>query len=82
MSNIFNSKVLVIQTSSGKRFFTRFGKNGSVQTAWSLAGATHFLHTTDLLDITQKLDRKQKQFEIHEVNCQLVPSPSLLRGGL
>lgn len=80
MSNVHGSKVLVIKTKSGDRYFARFGKGGSVHTAWSLAGACHFLLSADLISVTEKLDAKKKQYAVHEVVCSTVPAP-LLRGG-
>ncbi|AWG86472.1 hypothetical protein [Vibrio parahaemolyticus] len=82
MSNVYGSKVLLIKTSSGDRFFTRFGKGGSVRTAWSLAGACHFLLSADLISVTEKLDAKKKKYAVHEVACSTIPAPAeLLRGG-
>ena len=81
MSNVHGSKVLVIKTKSGDRFFTRFGKGGSVQTSWSLAGASHFLLSADLIFVTERLDAKKKQYAVHEVVCSTVPAAPLLRGG-
>ncbi len=78
MSNVYGAKVLVIQTKSGDRFFARFGKDGSVQTAWSLAGAAHFLLSADLIHITGRLTAKKKQFEVHEVVCSTIPATEAL----
>jgi len=55
----------------GDRFFSRFGRNGSVQTSWSLAGA--FL-TFDfgLPSITDKLAAKGKRWSLMVVTASPV----------
>jgi len=61
-----------VETSSGERYFVRFGKGGRVQTAWSLAGAKLFLAcTTDNLDlVVSKLEAKSKTFSLVKIGVQ------------
>ncbi|MFM2591204.1 hypothetical protein [Vibrio sp. TBV020] len=54
MSNVLSSKVLMIRTKFGDRFFSRFGKGGSVQTAWSFSWRLSFLLSTDLIEFAAK----------------------------
>lgn len=58
-----------IKTRSGERYFNGWGKGGSVQTAWSLAGAKLFLACTrDKLDfVTNQLKDKKKKFTLVDV---------------
>lgn len=61
-----------VETSSGERYFVRFGKGGRVQTAWSLAGAKLFLACTreDLDLVTSKLEAKNKKFSLVKIGVQ------------
>lgn len=62
--------VIVIQTSSGARFFAKFGKGRSVQTDWHIAGAKLFMSealSDDVRDICKELTAKGKKFEVHPV---------------
>lgn len=44
------------------RYFSKFGKKGQVQTAWSLAGAEVFL--SSLAPVLKKLDEKGKKYTV------------------
>jgi hypothetical protein len=57
------SKVICL----GNRFFYGFGKNKSVQTAWTLTGATLFLHLKDIKKVTDILDSKKKKYEVYVI---------------
>ncbi|ELC0724470.1 hypothetical protein RII71_002399 [Vibrio parahaemolyticus] len=47
------------------RYFSKFGKKGQVQTAWSLAGAEVFL--SSLLPVLKKLDEKGKKYTVERI---------------
>ena len=53
----------------GNRYFCRFGKNGQVQTAWSLAGAMFFMDAvcSQYKDVVRVLDCKGKNFVVVRV---------------
>ncbi|MEZ8409554.1 hypothetical protein AB6C88_17240 [Vibrio splendidus] len=58
------SRAVVIKL--GDRFFSGFGKQQRVLTAWSLAGARLFLsvHDDRVKDTLEKLDEKKKKYEV------------------
>lgn len=47
------------------RYFSKFGKKGQVQTAWSLAGAELFLNSLE--PVLKKLDEKGKKYRVELV---------------
>jgi hypothetical protein len=47
------------------RYFSKFGKKGQVQTAWSLAGAEVFMNS--LTPVLNKLDEKGKKYTVERV---------------
>lgn len=49
------------------RYFSRFGKKGQVQTAWSLAGAKTFNESCDLNPVLKKLDEKSKKYTVEQI---------------
>ncbi|AXX59854.1 hypothetical protein [Vibrio vulnificus] len=66
---------ILVDTPSGQRFFHSFGKAGSIQTAWSLAGAKLFLVTAhdDISKVTERLTNKKKKFTFHNVSFSSSP---------
>lgn len=52
------------RASSEPRFFCGFGKNKSIRTAWSLAGADLFLNHARLGEVLRYLESKQKDFVV------------------
>ncbi|GIU13020.1 hypothetical protein [Shewanella sp. MBTL60-007] len=66
MSN--KTVAIKITTNRGDRYFYGFGKGGSVQTAWSLAGAKLFLSAQVPAVITDALKDKKKKFSIVEIS--------------
>lgn len=59
------SVAIKIKTQNGFRYFSGWGKNKSVQTAWSIAGAKLFLAFDDNLDpVTEHLKTKKKKFSL------------------
>ncbi|MGF1909650.1 hypothetical protein L4C38_09425 [Vibrio kasasachensis] len=76
------AQAIIIQTSSGRRYFSRFGKAKSIQTAWSLAGAKLFLvdrtlfetlidHPEPINEVIAQLDAKKKSYEIVTVSVEV-----------
>ncbi|EPR4993736.1 hypothetical protein ACU6DI_002781 [Vibrio navarrensis] len=67
--------VIVIDTKQGQRFFCGFGKSGSVQTAWSLAGSKLFIkHDKERINqVTERLSKKNKKFKLHHVFMNQMP---------
>jgi len=60
--------VISIRTSSGNRYFNKFGKKKRITTAWSLAGAEMFLEGHHKLNsVVESLTTQGKNFEIFEV---------------
>ena len=57
------SKVICIKN----RFFYGFGKNKSIQTAWTLTGAKLFLNLDDIKKVTNILDLKKKKYEVYVI---------------
>ncbi|WP_351015055.1 hypothetical protein [Shewanella sp. AC91-MNA-CIBAN-0169] len=60
----------------GERYFCGFGKDGSIKTAWSIAGAKLFLSRQIPEVIVNQLKKKNKKFEI--VNVIEEPSADLV----
>ena len=74
------ANAILIKTSSGRRYFSGFGKSQRVQTAWSLAGAKLFMvdmplmshllgHSLEVNEIAEILTAKNKSFEIVPVTA-------------
>ncbi|MDK9761641.1 hypothetical protein KI743_06485 [Vibrio sp. D420a] len=66
MSNFLETpekQALVIKIDG--RYFSKFGKKGQTQTAWSLAGAEVFLNS--LTPVLHKLDEKGKKYSVERV---------------
>lgn len=61
----FDDKEEVLVIRIGNRYFANFGKAGRVQTAWSLAGATTYLHSQincpQFHELIRKLGSKGKE---------------------
>ncbi|CAH8189129.1 conserved hypothetical protein [Vibrio aestuarianus] len=67
-----NTQIVAIKvkTSSGERFFCRFGDCNQVLTAWSLSGARLFFSGDFLLSSTvHNFQSRGKKITIHPVNC-------------
>lgn len=78
--NALRFKIVVVATSSGNRFFCGYGKGGSIQTAWHIAGAKRFLHDEDVLSVIDNLQAKKKKYSVQYVECTLTPADLLVIG--
>lgn len=72
-TSALKSKVIMVQTAQGLRFFSEFGKKNRVQTAWCLSGAKLFLIEDELLLIVRKLKSLNKVVSVHIVECYVSP---------
>ncbi|WP_423841126.1 hypothetical protein ONE56_16705 [Vibrio mytili] len=79
--NFIQAHAIVIETSSGLRYFSGFGKSKRIQTAWSLAGAKLFMvdmplmshlvgHSLEVNEIAELLESKKKKFQIVTVKSE------------
>ncbi|MUK51432.1 hypothetical protein [Aliivibrio fischeri] len=68
---VFSSKVIMVNTSRGLRFFSGFGKKNRVLTAWCLSGAKLFL-LDDARSTFDKLQSLNKEVFVHTVDCSPV----------
>lgn len=66
------SKVIMVQTAQGLRFFYGFGKKARVNTAWCLSGAKLFGDDDELLIIFKKLNSLGKIVSVHHVECSSI----------
>ncbi len=73
---------ILIETTSGRRYFSGFGKAKRIQTAWSLAGAKLFMvdmplmsclldHSLEIKQVTEHLASKKKKFQIVSVSAEV-----------
>ena len=72
-TSALKSKVIMVKTAQGLRFFSEFGKKNRVQTAWCLSGSKLFLIEDELLLIVRKLESLNKVVSVHAVECSLLP---------
>ena len=57
---ISEAYAIKVQTRSGIRFFCGFGKNKSIRTAWTLAGAELFLSPESALAVLRHIKMKKE----------------------
>ncbi|PQJ84619.1 hypothetical protein [Aliivibrio sifiae] len=74
---VYSSKVIMVNTSRGLRFFSGFGKKNRVLTAWCLSGAKLFL-LEDARSCFDKLQSLNKEVFVHTVECSPVSIASSL----
>lgn len=68
---MYSSRVIMVNTSRGLRFFCGFGKKNRVLTAWCLSGAKLFL-IEDARSTFEKLQSLNKEVFVHTVQCSPV----------
>ncbi|WP_375320538.1 hypothetical protein [Aliivibrio logei] len=74
---MYSSKVIMVNTSRGLRFFCGFGKKNRVLTAWCLSGAKLFLDD-DARSAFDKLQSLNKEVFVHTVQYSPVSIASSL----
>ena len=68
--NTSSALVITVETNSGTRFFSGFGKRQHVKTAWHIAGSKFFTSealSDDVREVCNILTSKGKTFSVHEV---------------
>jgi hypothetical protein len=74
-----NTVAIKVQMPSGERYFYGFGKNGQVQTAWSISGAKLFLeNANDLTLIINHIKSKKKKVTLVTIGEVTPPTKDLV----
>lgn len=74
--NFTQAYAIVIETTSGRRYFRSFGKSKRIQTAWTLVGAKLFhvdipRNSLEVHEVAEYLKSKKKKFEIVTVTAEV-----------